>query len=65
MALKIELRPHERIIVGNVVITNSENRSILDRRPCPDPARERHAHAGDSQYPAKKIYLTLQLIVPG
>src|SRR3954462_12873302 len=29
MALKVELRPHERIIVGNCVITNTDQRARL------------------------------------
>ena len=27
MALKVELKPHERIIIGNCVITNSDQRA--------------------------------------
>ena len=29
MALKVELKPHERIIIGSCVITNTEQRTRL------------------------------------
>ena len=43
MSLKVELKPGERMIVGNVLITNSDQRTRLyiDGRT-PDPAREGH-----------------------
>jgi len=37
MALKVELKPHERIIIGNCVITNTDQRA----RFLIDCARER------------------------
>ena len=64
MALKVELKPHERIIIGACVITNTEQRTRLliegDRIPI---LREKDiltpATAGT---PARLIYLAVQLM---
>lgn len=63
MALKVELKPNERIIIGSVVIRNDEQRTrffiegdapILREKDILTPA------TADS--PAKKIYLAIQLM---
>ena len=55
MALKVELKPNERILIGESVITNCDQRIVAaDRRLEPDPAREGHPdgrarrHAGQA-----------------
>jgi flagellar protein FlbT len=63
MAHKIELKPHERIILGDCVVANSGQRTrlliegavpILREKDIMTPAR--------TDSPAKRIYLALQLI---
>lgn len=63
MALKVELKPGERIIVGQVVIRNDEQRTrffiegeapILREKDILTPA--------SADTPAKKIYLAMQLM---
>lgn len=63
MALKVELRPGERIIVGSAVITNDNQRTRLFIEGDAPILRERDiltAEAADS--PAKRIYLAVQLM---
>ena len=46
MALKVELKPNERILIGESVITNCNQRSwLVIEGDKPDPAREGHPHA--------------------
>jgi hypothetical protein len=46
MALKVELKPHERIIIGTVVIRADDQRTrLFIEGEAPDPAREGHPHA--------------------
>ncbi|MCO5131033.1 MAG: flagellar biosynthesis repressor FlbT [Xanthobacteraceae bacterium] len=64
MALKVELRPHERIIVGACVITNTDQRARLliegDRIPI---LREKDILTPETaDTPAKLIYLAVQLM---
>ena len=63
MALKVELKPGERIIVGQVVIRNDEQRTrffiegeapILREKDILTPA--------SADTPARKIYLAIQLM---
>jgi flagellar protein FlbT len=63
MALKVELKPHERIIIGTAVITNGETRirffidgdaPILREKDILTPAT--------ADTPAKAIYFALQLM---
>ena len=63
MALKVELKPNERIIIGQVVIRNDEQRTrffiegdapILREKDILTPA--------SADTPAKKIYLAIQLM---
>ena len=63
MALKVELKPRERIIIGQVVIRNDEQRTRFFIEGDAPILREKDiltAVTADS--PAKKIYLALQLM---
>lgn len=64
MSLKVELKPHERIIIGSCVITNVDQRARLlidgDRIPI---LREKDILTPDTaDTPAKLIYLAVQLM---
>src|SRR6478609_200561 len=64
MALKVELRPHERIIVGNSVITNTDQRArlLIDGENVPI-LRERDILTPETaDTPAKLVYLAVQLM---
>ncbi|WP_193335315.1 flagellar biosynthesis repressor FlbT [Devosia beringensis] len=63
MALKVELKPGERLLVGNCIITNSDQRTrlfidgkspILREKDILTPAK--------ANSPAKRIYLAVQLM---
>ncbi|KQU51946.1 flagellar biosynthesis repressor FlbT [Bosea sp. Leaf344] len=63
MALKVELKPRERIIIGQVVIRNDEQRTRFFIEGDAPILREKDiltATSADS--PAKKIYLSIQLM---
>src|SRR5580704_16000158 len=64
MALKVELKPHERIIIGACVITNTDQRARLliegDNIPI---LREKDILTPDTaDTPAKLVYLAVQLM---
>lgn len=64
MALKVELKPHEQIIIGASVITNTDQRARLliegDRIPI---LREKDIMTpANADTPAKLIYLAIQLM---
>ena len=64
MALKVELKPHERIIVGNCVITNTDQRArlLIDGENVPI-LRERDILTPETaDTPAKLVYLAVQLM---
>lgn len=64
MALKVELRPHERIIVGNCVITNTDQRArfLIEGDDVPI-LRERDILTPETaDTPAKLVYLAVQLM---
>jgi flagellar biosynthesis repressor protein FlbT len=63
MPLKVELKPGERLIVGNCVITNSDQRTRLFIDGKAPILREKDIltfKTADS--PAKRIYLAVQLM---
>ena len=66
MALKIELKPNERIILGDCVVTNAGQRTrLLIEGARSDPARKRHHDArAEPNSPAKRIYLAVQFMYP-
>ena len=64
MALKVELKPHERIIIGNAVITNTDQRArlLIDGDNIPI-LRERDILTPETaDTPAKLVYLAVQLM---
>lgn len=63
MALKVELKPNERIIIGSVVIRNDEQRTRFFIEGDAPILREKDILTGASaDTPAKKIYLAIQLM---
>jgi len=63
MALKVELKPGERIILGDCVITNDDQRTSLQIDGQAAVLREKDIltpQTADS--PAKRVYLTVQLM---
>lgn len=63
MSLKVELKPGERLIVGNCVITNSDQRTRLFIDGKAPILREKDILTFESaNSPAKRIYLAVQLM---
>ncbi|MGO4668614.1 flagellar biosynthesis repressor FlbT [Bosea sp. 2RAB26] len=63
MALKVELKPNERIIIGQVVIRNDEQRTRFFIEGEAPILREKDIlTAASADSPAKKIYLAIQLM---
>ena len=63
MALKVELKPSERIIIGTVVVRNDQQRTRLFIEGEAPILREKDIlTAATANTPAKKIYLALQLM---
>lgn len=63
MSLKVELKPHERLIVGNCVITNSDQRTRLFIDGRAPVLREKDILSVDTaDSPAKRIYFAVQLM---
>ena len=63
MSLKVELKPGERLIIGNCVVTNSDQRArifIDGRAPILREKDILTSETADS--PAKRIYLAVQLM---
>lgn len=63
MSLKVELKPHERLIVGNCVITNSDQRTrlFIDGR-VPILRDKDILTPATANSPAKRVYLAVQLM---
>jgi flagellar protein FlbT len=63
MALKVELRPGEKLLVGNCIITNSDQRTRLFIEGSAPILREKDILTADSaNTPARRIYLAVQLM---
>ena len=63
MALKITLRPHERVIVSGAVITNGNRASDLWIENKVPVLREKDIlKENDADSPAQRIYLVIQLM---
>jgi flagellar protein FlbT len=63
MALKVELKPGERIILGDCVITNTDQRTRLVIEGEAPILREKDIlTAQQADTPAKRIYLAVQLM---
>src|SRR3954452_17016716 len=63
MALKVELKPNERILIGESVVTNCNQRSWLVIEGASPILREKDIlTASRADTPAKRIYLAVQLM---
>ena len=64
MALKVELKPFERIIIGNCVVTNTEQRArlLIDGDNIPILREKDILKPETADTPAKLIYLAVQLM---
>lgn len=63
MALKVELKPNERIVIGQAVIRNGDARARLFIEGSTPIMRERDIMSvEDANTPAKRIYFVLQLM---
>jgi flagellar protein FlbT len=63
MSLKVELKPGERLIVGNCVITNSDQRTRLFIDGKAPILREKDIMTvSKADTPAKRVYLAVQLM---
>ncbi len=63
MALKISLKPHERLIIGGAVVVNGNVRSDLIIENNVPILRIKDIMRGqDADTPCKRVYLTVQLM---
>ena len=64
MALKVELKPHERIIIGACVITNTDHRArlLIDGDNIPILREKDILTPETANTPSKLIYLAVQLM---
>lgn len=63
MGLKVELKPGERIIIGDSIVTNDDQRTRLIIEGDAPILREKDIMTADAaDTPCKKIYLVVQLI---
>ena len=64
MALKVELKPNERIIIGNCVITNTDQRArlLIDGDKIPILREKDILTPETADTPAKLVYLAVQLM---
>ncbi|MGV8833085.1 MAG: flagellar biosynthesis repressor FlbT [Devosia sp.] len=63
MALKVELKPGEKLLVGNCIITNSDQRTRLFIDGKSPILREKDIlTTAKANSPAKRIYLAVQLM---
>src|SRR5437016_4352700 len=63
MALKVELKPGERILLGDCVVTNADQRTRLLIEGTVPILREKDIMTADrADSPAKRIYLAVQLM---
>jgi flagellar protein FlbT len=63
VALKIELKPYERVILGDCVVTNADQRTRLTIEGAVPILREKDIMTlSRANSPAKRIYLAVQLM---
>ena len=64
MALKVELKPNERIIIGNCVVTNTDQRArlLIDGDNVPILREKDIMTPANADTPAKLVYLAVQLM---
>src|SRR4051812_49537811 len=66
MALKVELKPGERILIGDSVITNSDQRTRFVIEGALPVLREKDIMTVErANTPAKRVYLAVQLMYTG
>lgn len=66
MALKVELKPNEKLIVGNCVITNGDQRARLFIDGKAPILREKDIlNEETADTPAKRIYFAIQIMYVG
>jgi len=63
VSLKVELKPHERLIIGSCVITNSDQRTRLFIDGSAPILREKDILTAETaNSPARRIYFAVQLM---
>ncbi|MFC3703192.1 flagellar biosynthesis repressor FlbT [Devosia honganensis] len=63
MALKVELKPGEKLLIGNCVVTNSDQRTRLFIDGNAPILREKDILTSETaDTPAKRLYLAIQLM---
>jgi flagellar protein FlbT len=64
MALKVELKPNEQIIIGSCVITNTDQRArlLIDGNKIPILREKDIMTPATANTPAKLVYLAVQLM---
>ena len=64
MALKVELKPHEKIIIGSCVITNTDQRAklLIEGERVPILREKDILTPATADTPAKLLYLAVQLM---
>jgi len=63
MALKVELKPGEKLLIGNCIVTNSDQRTRLFIDGHAPILREKDILTSETaNTPAKRIYLAVQLM---
>lgn len=63
MSLKVELKPGERLVIGNCVITNSDQRTRLFIEGKAPILREKDILTpATADSPAKRVYLAIQIM---
>ena len=64
MALKVELKPHEKIIIGSCVITNTDQRAkiLIEGERIPILREKDILTPETADTPAKLLYLAVQLM---
>lgn len=63
MALKITLKPHERLIVGGAVISNGNSKcELVVENPVPVLREKDILREKDADSPCKRIYFAIQLM---
>ena len=63
MALKLVLKPNERVIIGDCIVTNDDQRTALSIDGTIPILREKDVMAANkADSPAKRIYLAIQMM---
>lgn len=66
MALKLTLKPHERIVIGGAVVTNGPSTSqLLVENEVPILRQDSILTEADADTPCKRVYFVIQLMYVG